>query len=172
MFGVNVLTFDIADDLSKITYSYIFKGINGYGTRTVEMTNLGTAQLPFDIETGYVKYDKATTWAELDPTTKKEADQYLGADLDKILPFVTTDGTITMYAYSDYVEIRVSCATDKAATDLMSDYGFSLIFGGGFTQDENDENSYVKDGKYRVDLEIDMFASNELVITLSLENNH
>ena len=51
----------------------------------------------------------------------------------------------------------------------MSDYGFSLIFGGGFTQDENDENSYVKDGKYRVDLEIDMFASNELVITLSLE---
>ena len=136
------------------------------------MTNLGTAQLPFDIETGYVKYDKATTWAELDPTTKKEADQYLGADLDKILPFVTTDGTITMYAYSDYVEIRVSCATDKAATDLMSDYGFSLIFGGGFTQDENDENSYVKDGKYRVDLEIDMFASNELVITLSLENNH
>lgn len=172
MFGVNVLTFDIADDLSKITYSYIFKGINGYGTRTVEMTNLGTAQLPFDIETGYVKYDKATTWAELDPTTKKEADQYLGADLDQILPFVTTDGTITMYAYSDYVEIRVSCATDKAATDLMSDYGFSLIFGGGFTQDENDENSYVKDGKYRVDLEIDMFASNELVITLSLENNH
>ncbi len=169
MFGVNVLTFDIADDLSKITYSYIFKGINGYGTRTVEMTNLGTAQLPFDIETDYVKYDKATTWAELDPTTKKEADEYLDGDLDEILPFVTTDGTITMYAYSDYVEIRVECKTDEDATNLMSDYGFSLVFGGGFTQDESDEDSYVKDGIYRVDLEIDMFVSNELVITLSLE---
>lgn len=165
MFGVNVLTFDVADDLSTITYTYIFKGFNGYGTRKVVMTNLGTTKLPFDIATDYVKYSKATSWAELDPTTKKEADEYLGADLDKILPFISADNT-TMYAYSDFVEIRIECDSEETANDMMSSYYFDLVFTYGYTDDGDD--SFVKDETYRVDLEVDMFT-NEFVITISLE---
>lgn len=166
LFGVNVLTFNVADDLSSITYTYIFKGLKGYGVRKVELTNLGTTVLPFNIETDYVKYSKATNWAELDPSAKAEADALIGADLDSVLPFISADGTSFM-VYSDSVEIRITCDSEDAANDLKSSYFFDLVFSYGYQEDGTD--SYVKDNKYRVDLEVQAFIGVEFIITLTLK---
>lgn len=165
-FGVNVLTFNVADDLSSITYTYIFKGFKGYGIRKVELTNLGTTVLPFDIETDYVKYSKATNWAELDPSAKAEADALIGADLDCVLPFISADDTSFM-VYSDSVEIRITCDSETDANDLMSSYYFDLVFSYSYQEDGTD--SYIKDNKYRVDLEVQTFIGVEFIITLTLD---
>ena len=162
MYMSTPVIFEVADDLSKITYSYSFSFITE-GIITVELTNLGTTVFPYDLETEYDPYFVPTSWEELDASVKTELDTLFGKDFNEVVPFYYPEEGYSYFGvWSGAGNLEISVASDTRAQEILEEFT-TLLTENGYTYqglNENDEESYVNAEGIEVGLNyLDFFGS-------------
>ena len=162
MYMSTPVIFEVADDLSKITYSYSFSFITE-GIITVELTNLGTTVFPYDLETEYDPYFMPTSWEEIDASAKTELDTLLGKDFNEIVPFYYPEEGYSYFGvWSGAGNLEISVASDTRAQEILEEFT-TLLTENGYTYqglNENDEESYVNAEGIEVGINyLDFFGS-------------
>ena len=162
MYMSTPVIFEVADDLSKITYSYSFSFITE-GIITVELTNLGTTVFPYDLETEYDPYFVPTSWEELDASVKTELDTLFGKDFNEVVPFYYPEEGYSYFGvWSGAGNLEISVASDTRAQEILEEFT-TLLTENGYTYqglNENDEESYVNAEGIEVGINyLDFFGS-------------
>ena len=162
MYMSTPVIFEVADDLSKITYSYSFSFITE-GIITVELTNLGTTVFPYDLETEYDPYFVPTSWEELDACVKTELDTLFGKDFNEVVPFYYPEEGYSYFGvWSGAGNLEISVASDTRAQEILEEFT-TLLTENGYTYqglNENDEESYVNAEGIEVGINyLDFFGS-------------
>lgn len=162
MYMSTPIIFEVADDLSKITYSYSFSFITE-GIITVELTNLGTTVFPYDLETEYDPYFVPTSWEELDASVKTELDTLFGKDFNEVVPFYYPEEGYSYFGvWSGAGNLEISVASDTRAQEILEEFT-TLLTENGYTYqglNENDEESYVNAEGIEVGINyLDFFGS-------------
>ena len=119
------LTFEVAEDLSKVTVRYGFDFIN-YAQLKIEITNIGTTTLPLDVETQYTPFTGATCWEDVIGDDSFNVFMYLGSSPDDIIPFV--DASWNYWSSSDGLELYVDDMTQDEAEDLKWNFEAEIAF--------------------------------------------
>lgn len=162
MYMSTPVIFEVADDLSKITYSYSFSFITE-GVITIELTNLGTTVFPYDLETEYDPYFVPTSWEELDASVKTELDTLFGKDFNEVVPFYYPEEGYSYFGvWSGAGNLEISVASDTRAQEILEEFT-TLLTENGYTYqglNENDEESYVNAEGIEVGINyLDFFGS-------------
>lgn len=162
MYMSTPVIFEVADDLSKITYSYSFSFITE-GIITVVLTNLGTTVFPYDLETEYDPYFVPTSWEELDASVKTELDTLFGKDFNEVVPFYYPEEGYSYFGvWSGAGNLEISVASDTRAQEILEEFT-TLLTENGYTYqglNENDEESYVNAEGIEVGINyLDFFGS-------------
>lgn len=162
MYMSTPVIFEVADDLSKITYSYSFSFITE-GIITVELTNLGTTVFPYDLETEYDPYFVPTSWEELDASVKTELDTLFGKDFNEVVPFYYPEEGYSYFGvWSGAGNLEISVASDTRAQEILEEFT-TLLTENGYTYqglNENDEESYVNTDGYEIGINyLDFFGT-------------
>ncbi len=159
--------FEIADDLSKITYSYSFSFITE-GVITVELTNLGTTVFPYNLETDYDPYFVPTSWEEVNATAKAQMDEILNKDLNEVLPFYYPEEGYSYFGtWSGAVNLEISVADETRGQEILEEFT-NLLLENGYTyqeSNETDEETYINAEGYKVGINfISFFGLNTIQI--------
>lgn len=162
MYMSTPVIFEVADDLSKITYSYSFSFITE-GVITVELTNLGTTVFPYDLETEYDPYFVPTSWEEINASAKAELDTLLGKDFNEIVPFYYPEEGYSFFGtWSDVGNLEITVSSDDRAQEVLTEFT-TLLTKNGYTYqglNENDEESYVNAEGYEIGINyLDFFGT-------------
>ncbi len=162
MYMSTPVIFEVADDLSKITYSYSFSFITE-GVITIELTNLGTTVFPYDLETEYDPYFMPTSWEEIDASAKTELDTLLGKDFNEIVPFYYPEEGYSFFGtWSGAGNLEITVASDDRAQEVLDEFT-TLLTENGYTYqglNENDEESYVNTDGYEIGINyLDFFGT-------------
>lgn len=162
MYMSTPVIFEVADDLSKITYSYSFSFITE-GVITIELTNLGTTVFPYDLETEYDPYFMPTSWEEIDASAKTELDALFGKDFNEIVPFYYPEEGYSFFGtWSGAGNLEIAVASDDRAQEVLDEFT-TLLTENGYTYqglNENDEESYVNTDGYEIGINyLDFFGT-------------
>lgn len=131
-FCTSSVVFEVAEDLSTVTYSYDFRFINS-GTITVVLSNIGTTEFGYDISTDYVAYDPnpaTKSWTAVNNGgngLNEFAELFPGKNIDECIPFYNTEeGSFTSFgSWGDAFEIIITYPGDSAGFDVY-DYSDAL----------------------------------------------
>lgn len=149
--------FTVASDVSEITYSYDMYFLGRTNTVTVVITEIGTTQLGYDLETDYVPYSPfASSWSGVNADgngINGFNEMFPAGNMDEDIPFYNTeDGEFTYFgSFSDQFEIEITYASESDASFDIDSYGRDIVgfgdTGWNLYSSENDRYVYVNEGK-------------------------